>query len=101
MHAQVLNLVAIMSDFSAEQRRAFLCYATGTPRLPIGGFGALSPRLTIVHKAVGNDEKPDDFLPSCSTCQVYLKLPAYSSKDVMKAKLLRAMSEGQGYFGLD
>ncbi len=90
-----------MSDFSKEERRDFLSFTTGTPRLPIGGFGALSPCLTIVHKAVNNGGKPDDFLPSCSTCQVYLKLPAYSSRDIMKAKLLHAISDGQGHFALD
>ncbi len=91
-----------MSDFSKDERRAFLSFATGSPRLLIGGFGALSPCLTIVRKFMNDSTKPDDFLPSCCACQVYLKLPAYSSKDVMKAaKLQHAISDEQKHFGLD
>lgn len=38
---------------------------------------------------------PDEYLPSCSTCQVYLKLPAYSSEHIMRQKLLQAMTLGE------
>ena len=43
----------------------------------------------------------DELLPTCSTCQVYLKLPAYSSIDILRDKLLTAIREGQEYFALD
>ena len=45
-----------------------------SPRLPIGGFAALTPLLTIVRKDGG-----DGSLPSVMTCVNYLKLPDYSS----------------------
>lgn len=61
-----------MSALDPNGRRQFLKFVTGTPRLPIGGFGALRPRLTVVKKEV--DVAPggtaDNHLPSCSTCQV-------------------------------
>jgi E3 ubiquitin-protein ligase TRIP12 len=95
---QVVNLVAVMTELSAEQRRQFLSFVTGTPRLPVGGFAALQPRLTIVRKDV---PMPDAHLPSCSTCQVYLKLPAYTSKEALRSKLLFAITEGQEHFALD
>ena len=42
----------------------------------------------------------DGDLPSVMTCANYLKLPPYSSKAVMEARLLFAIREGQGSFDL-
>ena len=64
----------------------------------MGGFAALQPPMTVVRKDVA---VPDDHLPSCSTCQVWFKMPAYSSRHVLKAKLLHALTEGQEHFALD
>lgn len=67
--------------------------------MPIGGFAALKPQLTVVRqvrwsplKSLGSlsllqvldDESanPDDFLPSVMTCASFMKLPDYSSKEV-------------------
>lgn len=66
-------------------------------RLPIGGFSALHPNLTVVRKELLDPGRgrPDDYLPSCSTCQVYLKLPQYTSEAIMRQKLLQAMTLGE------
>jgi E3 ubiquitin-protein ligase TRIP12 len=40
----------------------------------------------------------DAMLPSASTCTNYLKLPEYSSKDIMRQKLLYSISHGQNSF---
>jgi E3 ubiquitin-protein ligase TRIP12 len=37
----VRNLLATMSEFDAQQRRDFLQFITGSPKLPIGGMSAL------------------------------------------------------------
>lgn len=42
----------------------------------------------------------DGDLPSVMTCANYLKLPPYSSKEVLKERLLFAIREGQGSFDL-
>jgi E3 ubiquitin-protein ligase TRIP12 len=34
----VRNLLATMSEFDAQQRRDFLQFITGSPKLPIGGM---------------------------------------------------------------
>ena len=39
-------------------------------------------------------------LPSVMTCQNYLKLPSYSTAEILAAKLGTAMTEGQGAFHL-
>uniref|UniRef100_A0A3P8WY34 E3 ubiquitin-protein ligase n=1 Tax=Cynoglossus semilaevis TaxID=244447 RepID=A0A3P8WY34_CYNSE len=93
-------LFEVLSNFDAEQQRLFLQFVTGSPRLPVGGFRSLNPPLTIVRKTFESTENPDDFLPSVMTCVNYLKLPDYSSIEIMREKLLIAAREGQQSFHL-
>lgn len=97
----IKRLFEIMSKFSANDQREFLQFVTGCPKLPVGGFRALTPPLTIVRKqcSVGEHE-PDDYLPSVMTCVNYLKLPEYSSKEVMEKRLRLAFAEGKFHFHL-
>ncbi|KAL5742867.1 hypothetical protein ACOSP7_029599 [Xanthoceras sorbifolium] len=94
----IVSLLEIIQEFNYEQRRAFLQFVTGAPRLPPGGLASLNPKLTIVRKHCTYCVDAD--LPSVMTCANYLKLPPYSSKERMKEKLLYAITEGQGSFHL-
>lgn len=94
----ILNLLEIIQEFDQEHQRAFLQFVTGAPRLPRGGLASLNPKLTIVRKHCNGCS--DDDLPSVMTCANYLKLPPYSSKEMMREKLLYAITEGQGSFHL-
>ncbi|CAN4112559.1 unnamed protein product [Withania somnifera] len=107
----IVYLLEIMGEFTPEQQRAFCQFVTGAPRLPPGGLAVLNPKLTIVRKhsssasnAAPNGNMPsesaDDDLPSVMTCANYLKLPSYSTKEIMYKKLLYAINEGQGSFDL-
>ncbi|RDX83695.1 E3 ubiquitin-protein ligase UPL3, partial [Mucuna pruriens] len=107
----IVNLLEIMGEFTPEQQRAFCQFVTGAPRLPPGGLAVLNPKLTIVRKLSssaanassngnGPSESADDDLPSVMTCANYLKLPPYSTKEIMYKKLVYAISEGQGSFDL-
>jgi E3 ubiquitin-protein ligase TRIP12 len=94
-------LYEIMASYGKEEQRQFLQFVTGCPRLPVGGFKSLSPPLTVVKKTFDSAEtKPDDYLPSVMTCVNYLKLPDYSSKQIMREKLKTAALEGQYCFHL-
>lgn len=90
----------MMSEFDLSDRREFLQFVTGTPKLPIGGFKALSPPLTIVVRPPESGKKPDEYLPSVMTCVNYMKVPEYSAKEVMRKRFEIAMKEGQGSFHL-
>jgi len=97
----VRNLWEILSEFAPEEQRQFLLFVTGSPKLPVGGWKSLRPKLTIVRKdQERGSSSPDNYLPSVMTCVNYLKLPDYSSKAVLKEKLLMAMKEGSGEFHL-
>ncbi|CAF1553813.1 unnamed protein product [Adineta ricciae] len=94
-------LFDIMINFDIDEQRAFLQFITGSPRLPVGGFRMLHPPLTIVRKTAENNSDnidADSFLPSVMTCVNYLKLPDYSSKEIMKVKLTTAIRDGQYAF---
>ena len=85
----IKSLIDILMNFSIEETRV-LQFLTGAPKLPIGGFKALRPELTVVRKHAEDGLKDDDYLPSVMTAN-YLKLPNYSSKEMMKEKLIQAM----------
>lgn len=115
----VRNLLQTMSELDAPQRRDFLQFVTGSPKLPIGGrpdlfpsflefnltntitgFKSLTPMFTVVCRPSEPPYTSDDYLPSVMTCVNYLKLPDYSSLEVLRERLLVATQEGQGAFHL-
>ncbi|KAE8132563.1 hypothetical protein BDV38DRAFT_207292 [Aspergillus pseudotamarii] len=96
----VRNLLQTMSELDVQQRRDFLQFVTGSPKLPIGGFKSLTPIFTVVCRPSEPPYTPDDYLPSVMTCVNYLKLPDYSSLDVLRTRLSVAIQEGQGAFHL-
>lgn len=93
-------LVNVLEDLHLSERREFLQFLTGSPRLPIGGFKAMRPEFTVVRKHPEAGLSSDDYLPSVMTCANYLKLPDYTLESLMKSKLLHAMREGAGAFHL-
>ncbi|KAL8959871.1 MAG: hypothetical protein Q9193_003336 [Seirophora villosa] len=96
----VRNLLQVMSELTVQQRRDFLQFVTGSPKLPIGGFKSLTPMFTVVCKPSEPPYTSDDFLISVMTCANYVKLPDYSNTDTLRRRLLTAIQEGQGAFHL-
>ena len=45
-------------------------------------------------------ENPDDFLPSVMTCVNYLKLPDYTSLEIMSERIATAVRDGRLSFML-
>ena len=94
------NLIQYMTSLDKNEQKQFLIFTTGASRLPFGGFKALSPKLTVVKRSVIGNENPDKFLPTVMTCQNYLKIPEYSSFEILKEKFNIAMNEGSNEFHL-
>ncbi|XP_024286142.1 E3 ubiquitin-protein ligase HECTD1 isoform X4 [Oncorhynchus tshawytscha] len=84
-----LRFVRVLCGMSSDERKAFLQFTTGCSTLPPGGLANLHPRLTIVRKV----DAADSSYPSVNTCVHYLKLPEYSSEDIMRERLLAATME--------
>jgi E3 ubiquitin-protein ligase HECTD1 len=81
-----------MCEMNNKERKAFVQFLTGCSSLPPGGLANLHPRLTIVRKDGG-----DNSFPSVNTCVHYLKLPEYSSKEILKKQLTIACME-KGFY---
>ncbi|PAN17002.1 hypothetical protein PAHAL_3G100800 [Panicum hallii] len=94
----IITFLEILREFGREEQRAFIQFTTGTPQLPLGGLALLEPKLTVVRKQC--DGNVDDELPSVNTCRHFIKLPPYSSKEIMREKLKYAITEGLGSFHL-
>ncbi|KAI4966376.1 hypothetical protein ZWY2020_041109 [Hordeum vulgare] len=69
-----------------------------THHLPLFGLSSLDPKLTVFRKQC--DGNIDNELPSVNTCRHFIKLPPYSSKEIMLTKLKYALAEGLGSFHL-
>jgi len=97
----ITNFFEVLSEFDADWRRLFVLFLTGAPHLPAGGLQQLQPRLTLVVQdanATFEDSGSLQDLPTVSTCTHSLKLPNYSTKELLKEKLEQALSDGQAYF---
>jgi hypothetical protein len=90
---QIVWLREIFTDWSQTERRKFLGFVTGTPRLPPNGFAGLEPRrFTILYNPVSLNE-----LPVVHNCFNRIDLPPYESKETMKEKIEYAMNETGGF----
>lgn len=84
----------VVSEMDAEERGLLLRFITSCSKPPLQGFGSLHPPLCI---ACVNIENDGDRLPTASTCVNFLKLPKYSSKEVLQEKLLFAIKSASGF----
>lgn len=60
--------IRMMSQLQGEERREFLKFISGCPRLPRGGIKNLTPKITLVDGKKGQGLTADNFLPSVMTC---------------------------------
>ena len=97
---QYSYLLEYMSKLEKPMQKLFLKYVTGSSRLPFGGFAKLNPLLTIAKRLTIEGGTPDMYLPSVMTCQNYLKVPEYSSCEILTQRFDYALKEGQNSFTL-
>jgi len=86
---RVQYLWEALTSFSPKERSTFLQFVWGRSRLPVSSDGW----VFIVEDLDTSGKNPDDFLPASHTCFFQLDLPNYTSVNVMKEKLLYAISE--------
>ena len=82
----------VLHGFDDGQKKKFLLFSTGSDRSPLRGLADLKFKI-------GRQANDDVRLPSTHTCFNHFLLPEYSSKEILKEKLLQAMENSEG-FGL-
>lgn len=98
--SQIQWLFQIILEMTLDEQHDFIQFVTGFKNLPIGGLKSLEPRLTIAKRTDGSDKSPDSELPSVMTCTHYLKIPGYSSLEIMRKQFMIAIKEGKEQFQL-
>ncbi|KAF7458251.1 HECT-domain (ubiquitin-transferase) domain-containing protein [Cryptosporidium felis] len=81
----------LKDEFSNSEQREFLLFVTSSRKAPLLGFQHLNPKFGI--QIVPDNSR----LPSASTCFNLLKLPTYSSKEILKHKLRQAIFNSKGF----
>ncbi|KAH9839447.1 uncharacterized protein C8Q71DRAFT_905985 [Rhodofomes roseus] len=88
-----------LKSFNREERAKVLSFATGTSRVPLGGFtelqGVQGVQRFSIHRAYGDADR----LPQAHTCFNQIDLPQYSSYEMLRQQLLLAINEGGEGFG--
>ena len=81
----------ILIEMTSEERKQFLQFVWARNRLPMRPSDFDAP-FKIQRDSVYTGERADQALPSASTCFFSLTLPEYSSKDILRDKLLFAIN---------
>ncbi|KAK5083929.1 hypothetical protein LTR05_006436 [Lithohypha guttulata] len=80
----------LRNEFTQDQLRKLLEFVTASNRIPVGGWSGV--RFIIQRNAAGNE-----WLPGSSTCYGRLFLPEYSSKEILREKLMKAIETSLGF----
>ena len=78
----------IISEFSYQERLKLFRFVTTRRCVPFKGLKNLLMPISFV-----NIECPADALPFAKTCATTLFIPVYESKEILKSKLLKSISE--------
>ena len=86
----VQHLWSVISEFSEDDKKKFLMFATGCDRAPINGLSDLS--LTVSRNGPDSDQ-----LPTSHTCFNHLLLPEYATREKLKERLMIAIRHAEGF----
>ena len=89
----IVRLWTVLEELNAVDSGLFLKFVTSCERPPSLGFSFLLPVFTVQLVPCNDDLR----LPTASTCFNTLKLPSYSSQEVLKNRLLTSLKSGAGF----
>eukprot|EP00123_Amoebidium_parasiticum_P011940 comp21004_c0_seq1/m.28191 comp21004_c0_seq1/g.28191 ORF comp21004_c0_seq1/g.28191 comp21004_c0_seq1/m.28191 type:complete len:730 (-) comp21004_c0_seq1:291-2480(-) len=81
---------SVVHDFTEDQKKKLLFFATGSDRVPIGGLA----KLNFIIAKNGPDS---DRLPTAHTCFNVLLLCEYSSLEKLRERLITAIQNAEGF----
>jgi len=88
----IINFWETLREFSDDERKQFLQFVWARNRLPMRESDFEAPFKIQKDTTESSDkERANQALPSASTCFFSLTLPEYSSKEILKEKLLFAI----------
>ncbi|TMW60609.1 hypothetical protein Poli38472_000651 [Pythium oligandrum] len=91
--AHIAYFWEVLQEFTDEQKSSFLRFVWGRSRLPTHAADFTQDfKISGLPKATG---RADQYLPIAHTCFFSIDLPSYSTRDVMRDKLLYAITHCQ------
>lgn len=100
-HFAVLWFWKAVNEFDDDERSKLLKFCTGTSRLPYGGFANLQGNIRDQKFRISFIQGKSEKLPTAHTCSNTLDLYEYSSYQILKDKLLYAISQQSEGFGFE
>ena len=86
----------VVSAFSEEEKAQLVMFFSGSSKVPLGGFANLQGMRGLQKFNVGRAAGTTS-LPAAHTCFNTIDLPEYENAEVLRDKLLMAISETQGF----
>ncbi|XP_026222369.1 probable E3 ubiquitin-protein ligase HERC4 [Anabas testudineus] len=87
-HPTIQMFWEVFDELSEEQKKDFLWFLTGFRKVPILGMDQIKMLIRLKFIQSGSY---DQHFPESLTCHSYLDLPLYSSKEIMRSRLIQAL----------
>jgi len=81
----------VLQNFTQEERRAFIRFAWGQERLPSTDQEFIRTATRMLIKPYMGSGDPDSAFPKADTCFFNFMLPAYTSPEILRERLLFAI----------
>lgn len=94
-HPQVEWFWSVLEGLSCEDQNSFIRFATGLERVPVDKPLALRVITTCPSDVEGHEKEEDARLPTSATCAMSVTIPAYSSQEVLREKLIYAIRNSE------
>lgn len=86
----IQDLWNVIQGFTVDQQRQLLEFVTASDRVPVNGIKSI---MFVIQRNGDSDLR----LPTSMTCFGRLLLPQYSSKEILKEKLVKAIENSKGF----
>ncbi|KAL7402017.1 hypothetical protein ABVT39_008232 [Epinephelus coioides] len=91
-HPTIQMFWEVFDELTEDQRKAFLWFVTGFDRVPVLGMEKIKMTIKV---SPAQDLSYDQQYPETHTCFSVLELPLYSTKEIMKTMLTKALSKNR------
>mmetsp|Transcript_13943 Transcript_13943/g.21075 ORF Transcript_13943/g.21075 Transcript_13943/m.21075 type:complete len:998 (-) Transcript_13943:174-3167(-) len=92
----------VVHEFNSEQRAALLHFVTGSRNPPVGGFARLQGFNGDQKFTISKISASISALPSAHACICTIDLPEYTTKEMLRERIVKAVSlGGVGFDGQD
>jgi hypothetical protein len=88
---KIIWLWEILSEITDEDKIKFIKFCYAQERLPTTHEEFLKNQIRFTIKS-SMDKNRRDYFPKADTCFFSLELPEYTSKDIMKSKIVQAIN---------